>query len=92
MNAKKIVLMLATGLALSVPVYAEEAAMTCDDGTIAKLSVELDKVVDPRLKEKVDAARAELSNASTALKGNKTEDCIAALKKTVDAMPGKPTM
>lgn len=88
---KKILMLSALLGAIATPAFAEEQAMTCDSGTIAKMTTGLDAIVDPGLKEKVDAARAELAKANDALKANKTEDCLAALKQAVEKTPGHPT-
>ena len=81
----------ALGLSFSSAAFAEDAAVTCDSGTLAKLNDQLDRLVDPALKEKVDAARAELINADKAMKASKTEDCVAALKKSLGIVPGTPS-
>jgi hypothetical protein len=76
----KLVATVVAGLAFASPAFAQE--MTCDEASMTKVQQAVDAVADAAKK---DAAKADLTMAMDAMKANKADECVAALKNASDA-------
>jgi hypothetical protein len=67
------------GIVAATPAMAQE--MKCDDASMAAVQKMIDGATDPAMKEKADAAKADMQMAMDAKAANKEADCAAALTK-----------
>lgn len=70
----------------STPLVFAQDAMTCDEATLAKMTADMDAMVDPAVNDKKEQAKMEMEKAKEALAAKKTDECLTHLQNAMNAM------
>ncbi|MFJ6326922.1 MULTISPECIES: hypothetical protein [unclassified Rhizobium] len=72
--------------AFTLPVYAANTMMKCDDASMMKAQSEVDAMKDPMMKGKKEMASKEMMMAKEAMKAKKMDDCKMHMDKAMKSM------
>ena len=63
--------------------------MKCDDATMTMMQTEMDAMTDPAMKTNKDMAMKQMDMAKTAMKDNKTDECMMNMGEAMNSMNKK---
>ena len=79
-------LVAAGAICMALTATARADDMKCDDASMMKMDEMMKADTDPAMKDKVDMAMKEMDMAKTAMKDNKTDDCMMHMQNAQKAM------
>ncbi len=68
------------------PLALAQDTMKCDEATLAKMTADMDAMVDPAVNDKKEQAKMEMEKAKEALAAQKTDECLTHLQNAMNAM------
>ncbi len=81
---KTLLLTTVLGLAFTSATLAQD--VKCDEASMAKITADMDAMVDPAVNDKKEQAKMEMEKAKEAMSAKKTEECLTHLQNAMNAM------